>query len=86
MFLMASLKITLIFTDFHFSSSFFFFFFFFSCFNFSLIVMSIYIPIFLSSSVLPFLFLFLKSLVLSVSLYSLEIMNFSCHPESVLKK
>ena len=48
--------------------------------------MSIYIPIFLSSSVLPFLFLFLKSLVLSVSLYSLEIMNFSCRPESALKK
>ena len=80
---MASLKITLIFTDFHFSSSFFFFF---LCFNFSLIVMSIYITIFLSSSVLPFFFLFLKSLVLSVSLYSLEIINFSCHPESVLKK
>ena len=36
--------------------------------------------------VLPFLFLFLKSLVLSVSLYSLEIMNFSGHPESALKK
>ena len=48
--------------------------------------MSIYIPIFLSSPVLPFLFLFLKSLVLSVSLYSLEIMNFSCHLESALKK
>ena len=84
---MASLKIPLIFTDFNFFLIFFFFFFFFfSCFNFSLIVMSIYIPIFLSSSVLPFLFLFLKSLVPSVSLYSLEIMNFSCHPESVLKK
>ena len=43
-------------------------------------------PYLLSSSVLPVLFLFLKSLVLSVSLYSLEIMNFSCRPESALKK
>ena len=80
---MASLKIPLIVTDFHFSSVFCLFF---SCFYFSLIVMSSYIHIFLSSSVLPFLFLFLKSIVLSVSLYSLEIMNFSCHPESALKK
>ena len=38
--------------------------------------MSIYIPIFLSSSIFPF----------QCHKNSLEIMNFSCHPESALKK